>query len=163
MAQSLITSETQQWLTRNWERHDHWPLFLELCITMKGDPNERLERTQRQWGQHFGSFLKLNHLTLFTWSKRDKEFSHEESQDEQSSSRSLLQSDLLPAFEFCRVDQTFSSSPAMLYPADFWGSVFKESRKTFLSWSSCGSLETSPAELSLAWPGPLLLTFTSNC
>lgn len=125
MAQSLITSETQQWLTRNWELHDHWPLILELCIRMRVDPNERLERTQRQGGQHFGSFLKLNHLTLFTWSKRDKEFSHEESQDEQSSSRSLLQSNLLSAFESCSVDQTFSSCPAMSYPADFWVIVLK--------------------------------------
>lgn len=48
MAQSLITSETQQWLTRNWERHDPWPLILELCVTaLKVDPNERLEKNPK--------------------------------------------------------------------------------------------------------------------
>lgn len=52
MAQSLITSETQQWLTRNWERHDPWPLILELCVTaLKVDPNERLEKNPKATGQ----------------------------------------------------------------------------------------------------------------
>lgn len=81
MAQSLITSETQQWLTRNWERHDHWPLITELCITMKVDPSERLERTQRRgegtplW---FISHVEPPHCVHLI-SKRDKEFSHEKS------------------------------------------------------------------------------------
>lgn len=120
-----MTSETQQWLTRNWERHDHWPLILELYYgTVKADPNERLERTQRRGkGHHFGSFLTLNHLTVFTWSKRDKEFSHEESH--KMSRVVVLKSNSPSAFDSSSVDQTFSSSPAISYPADFWVSVFK--------------------------------------
>lgn len=53
MAQSLITSETYQWLTRNWqgldyEPHDHLAVLLQLSSnTKKKTLAKRLEETPK--------------------------------------------------------------------------------------------------------------------
>lgn len=140
----------------NEELGTSWPLASDLRAmyygTMKVDPNERLERTQRRGkGHHFGSFLTLNHLTVFTWSKRDKEFSHEESH--KMSRVVVLKSNSPSAFDSSSVDQTFSSSPAISYPADFWVSVFKNRvlKDVFVLIFVWQPTNTGTARASLTW------------
>lgn len=52
MAQSLITSETHQWLTRNWqgldyEPHDHLAVLLQLSSNTEKTLAKRLEGTPK--------------------------------------------------------------------------------------------------------------------
>lgn len=78
MAQSLITSETQQWLTWNWQGWKRtWPsAVIELCIH-RYTRNKRLEKPKRLTKQPNSSFKSTISVHLIP---RQKKIWSEESQ-----------------------------------------------------------------------------------